>query len=234
MSTGSESGESLNEGIVSKVGKCPSWSHAHSQSRCASVVSSDNPKNSYFGWSDRDVSWHRWGQSQEYFREPTHAAWKSAKTGAQKWALQALPAEGVWTQARLYAKGLSDHAQCRHCGAVGDQFHRLFVCPGWAALRTQHLSENTRVWALGDGLERFGTALANLRYQRAGMPPQDCVGHMHITHWSDQQDVGSVTTFTNGAVLHPQLKEARRGGWAVAWVRDNGSIAKAVWGPLSM
>eukprot|EP00971_Amphidinium_carterae_P089271 1766994-Amphidinium_carterae.1 len=57
-----------------------------------------------------------------------HTAWRRAKTGLQKWSIQALAGDGVWTQTRLHSKGLAVHRNCKLCGAEGDQYHRLLVC----------------------------------------------------------------------------------------------------------
>eukprot|EP00971_Amphidinium_carterae_P234696 4657244-Amphidinium_carterae.1 len=80
----------------------------------------------------------------------------------------------------------------------------------------------------------FGPSLANLRFRTTELPMASDDPAVLYHHWMDTQPMGTVTAYTDGAVNFPAMPDARHGGWAVVWLRNNGSLCRAAWGALSL
>eukprot|EP00971_Amphidinium_carterae_P193072 3831570-Amphidinium_carterae.1 len=78
----------------------------------------------------------------------------------------------------------------------------------------------------------FGKPLANLRLRSDSVPGHTNEVEFIKSTWSDGKPIENATAFTDGAVVHPTHRGIRYAGWAVAWLREDGTLGRAVWGTL--
>eukprot|EP00971_Amphidinium_carterae_P335351 6471180-Amphidinium_carterae.2 len=180
-------------------------------------------------WSDRHASFQRWGAEQEYLWSPGHAVHRQTNSPLQRWALQALPSSGTWTQHKMLRKGLATHSTCLLCGHLSaTQWHRAFDCPGFEQLRNERLPAWVRAWVHTEGIGLFGPDLASLRFKIDNVALLHSTGNEHtaVRTWVHPDRVPEGAIYTDGAVQHPQIRNARAAGWARLQLDASGNVAR--------
>ncbi len=158
---------------------------------------------------------------------------------AAKAALRRAWTGGYWARARLADAGLVNDSCCDKCGARrDDDYHRIWEC-SWECVKVkrdavatpQMLGEAARVgrddFAYTRGLRPTPWA--------SNAPPRDDYLEVHVDGDMNELDVPLVIdrpVFIDGSALWPSNAEARRAGWSVVMVDDDGNMIGAVYGHL--
>ncbi len=138
--------------------------------------------------------------------------------------------EGGWaTQRDLYERCIADDPFCLACGKeVGDLRHQLCVC--------ESLEPLIRGFGDADIVRIARSEPRNYLFVR-GVPivPPSVPPPQPKVFWAlPQEEHGTYFTgvgFTDGALRHPNIRGAQRGGWAAVIVDCNGHLISGIWGP---
>ncbi len=185
----------------------------------------------------------RWGRPEfadGIWAAPVRTALGRLKPAA-KAALRRTWTGGYWDKARLADAGLAREACCDKCGAKrDDSYHRIWECQ-WEDIKIKR--EALAVSAPQMLGEAARVARDDMAYTRGlkptpwskCAPPREDFGEIHVDGEMNELSTPLVIgrpVFVDGSALWPHNAEARRAGWSVVMIDDDGKLIGAVYGHL--
>ena len=152
--------------------------------------------------------------------------------------LRALVSNTHWTQLRLWRHGLATVNKCCLCRAgEGTLWHRMYECPAWARLRSEHTTARLRrraAVAAGAGLAVGECFARGLFPDPSPLFNEQLAQQSDEVHWVNRPASGYLTgvIFSDGSARFPQYAALRRAGWSLVQVDRFGKLVAAAFGPV--
>ncbi len=183
----------------------------------------------------------RWGRAEftrGIWHKPVQTAAGRLRPAARA-ALRRVWAGGYWSRARLADVGLADSAECDKCSAARDDaYHRIWECEhgDMKSKREAATTPQMRAEAARAGRDdmRFTRGLLPSPWSRCA-PPRSDYEEIHVD--GDLRELSEPLVvdrpvFIDGSALWPNDPEARRAGWAIVMVDNDGKLTGAIYGHL--
>ena len=206
------------------------WLARRAARNVSDVAALDNMNESSQSWT-RPIFWRPLAGLLE---GRTSDSW----TARHQNSLRSLIAQQHWCQAKQARHNKSDTDLCQVCKCkAGTLWHRRFLCPHWEADRARHCSP--RLLRCASVLQLAGQDLEKAACGIFPMPlelvPRPLWTHECEIIWIKKPEEGVLTghLFTDGSGLHPKCPLARRAGWSLTQLNDDGTLKGAVCGAVA-
>ena len=148
-------------------------------------------------------------------------------SGRDRALLRAFATHAVWSQERLHTVGYDVPYTCAICGAAGDNLgHRLFKCPGTAALRAQHLEADDLEWLTYHA--EMGVVGLGVQIMPAGGHRPAGLGHEAPETWTltgrPLAEVLQGEVFIDGSCFKRGPPPWHTAGWSVIKMSQDGVL----------
>ncbi len=146
---------------------------------------------------------------------------------------------GYWSRARLADNGLAGDAECDKCGCERDDaYHRIWECSWDQIQEKRKLATSDEMRAEAARVDRddwtYTRGLIPNPWMTA-QPPRADYDEIHVDgnmrELSEPLTV-DVPAFIDGSALWPSDPDARRAGWSIVVINDQGDMVGAIYGHL--